>query len=177
LGQYKLRLAVLTSRGKVLSARVANVNVFGSVPFSTLFPGDSTAAVIGGNGNTGPGTATTTSNTFSYAFGGVTGNNPFVTVSNNTCRSASIVFLPTYPYQLPGLVGSTGSLTVVQESMDPTTATAAFNTTGTLNVALVPGQGWSINIAGSADAEEEIYVYVNGTADCYSAEPFTAQVG
>lgn len=174
LGAYDTRIADLGSRGKVLAEQKRALKVFGRVPFSTLFVHNE--AVIGFNGNTGPGVVTTPSKTFQYAFGGVAGvGNPAVTVSNNRCRSAHFEFVPGFPTDVHGLYdANTGSITVVQETLDPVSATAAFNTLASLDATLVPGKSWSINSAMTG-VGEGIYIYVNGFALCYSDVPFTSK--
>jgi len=179
LGSYSTRIADLSSRGQVEAQQTRALKVFGSVPFSKLFdPNLQHQAVIGFNGNTGPGVAATPTKTFQYAFGGVAGvGNPAVTVTNNACRSAHFEFVPGVPGELEGGKDATdtGSITIVQQTLDPMSATAAFNTLGTLEVTLVPGQSWSMNSKRTGGGSEGIYIYVNGYALCYSEAPFTSE--
>ncbi len=143
LGVYELRIAVLGAHRQVLAEQVSKLNVFGDVPFSTLFgPNLDNSAVVGGNGNTGPGTASTPTQTFQYVFGGVGGlDNPEVKITNNHCQSVHFEFLPTITNSTGAYAGDSGSMTVVQESLDPASATAGFNSVSSLETRLIPGPG------------------------------------
>jgi hypothetical protein len=184
LGAYDYRLAAIGAHGRLLSAQIRHVFVFGQVPFSTLFSlgGGSVhtgvrGAVIGGNGDTGPGVATTPTQTFPYVFGGVAGTgNPFVSVTNNSCRSASLQIVigavsPTTEAEQRNLSQS-ATISVIQSTHGPTTTRLGFNQAGSLAVALTPGSPWSIDTERSDPSEDGFYVYVNGSAECYSAAPF-----
>jgi len=180
LGTYQLRIADIGQRGAVLAQQPRALQVFGDVPFSTLFNANvEHQAVVGFNGNTGPGTATTPTQTIQYACGGVAGvGNPAVTVTDNNCRSIHFDFLPTLPEEgVPSnYVGATGTITVVQQTLDPVSATAPLDSGGSLDAALVPGQSWSMNSSASLPqpGEDSFYIYVNGYASCDSSVPFTS---
>jgi hypothetical protein len=179
LGRYGVRIAAIDRRGRVLVQRQQGLDVFGTVPFSTLFnPNVQNQAVVGFNGNTGPGSVTTPDEVFQYAFGGVAGiDNPAVRVTNNRCRSAHFVFMPSFPKEdgQSQFGGSSGTISIVQPTLDSASATAAFNTVQTLDVPLVPGQPWSMNTSVTLNATQlNFYIYVNGSAVCDSAAPFTS---
>jgi hypothetical protein len=184
LGAYDYRLAAIGAHGRLFAQQTHRVFVFGEVPFSTLFSlgGGSVrtgvrGAVIGGNGDTGPGVATTPAETFSYVFGGVAGTgNPFVSVTNNSCRSADLQIVvgavpPTTEAEQRNLSQS-ATISVVQSTHEPTTTRLGFNQAGSLAVALTPGSPWSIDTQRSDPSEDGFYVYLNGSAECYSAAPF-----
>jgi hypothetical protein len=102
--------------------------------------------------------------------------NPAVTLTDNACRSAHFEFVPALPGELEGPdAANTGSITIVQQTLDPMSATAAFNTLGTLEASLVSGQSWSMNSKRTGGGSEGIYIYVNGYALCYSEAPFTSE--
>ncbi len=186
LGAYSYRLAVIGADGRRLGQQTHRVLVFGQVPFSTLFSlgGNFVStgvrgAVIGGNGDTGPGVVTTPTETFSDAFGGVAGvGNPFVSVTNNTCRSVLLEAVAARPSEdtlsNQRYAGQTATVTVVQAAHDAATTTIPFNARQSLTVPLTPGSPWSINTQRSDPSEDGFYIYVNGVAECYSAAPFVS---
>jgi hypothetical protein len=184
LGVYDYRIAAIGARGRLLAQQTHRVFVFGQVPFSTLFSLGGgfvrlgvRGPVIGGNGDTGPGVATTPTETFPYVFGGVAGTgNPFVWVTNNSSRSADLQIVvgavpPTTEAEQRNLSQS-ATISVVQSTHEPTTTKLGFNQAGSLAVALTPGSPWSIDTQRSDSSEDGFYVYLNGSAECYSAAPF-----
>lgn len=173
LGSYKLRIAVLDARSKVQTQQARTLKVFGKVPFSTLFtpPGE-----IGGawySGAPQSGVYTTPTSTFAYAmrmFANLNRTFTFATVGNNKCRSAHFDFVPGgggVGFSSPSYGAAT--LSVVQEALEPTAASAGFNQLGALDVTLEPGSSWSLNSLGSG---ESVQLYTNGYAVCFSDEPF-----
>ncbi|MFZ1990965.1 MAG: hypothetical protein WAW96_14480 [Alphaproteobacteria bacterium] len=152
LGKYRFRLADLAGR-RVLARQASGVGVFGQVPFSTLF----------GNRDDS-GVASTPQNSFPYvaAWDGEYEDNPIFKVEHNHCNYVHIGFLVTFLGP-----GTTGSLTVVQESRDPVTVTAGRDTIGSLDAALVPGQSWAVN--GETVSE---HINLNGYAICDSTDSF-----
>ncbi len=155
LGKYRFRLADLSGR-RVLAQQVAGIAVFGEVPFSTLF------------GSTG-GVHATPKYSFPYVASWEFGGSPAFKVEHNHCNFVHIAFVGSSWLSK----GETGilTLTLVQESREPTTASAHTETIGGLDANLVPGQTWAVNMSG--DAEEPIF-YINGYAICDSVEPFSS---
>lgn len=152
LGKYRLRLADLSGR-RVLARQVVGIGVFGSVPFSTLFGNRSLNGV-----------AATPKYSFPYVayWDGEVDDNPIFTVEHNHCQNVHIAFLPGFLGP-----GTTGSITVVQESRDPVIASADRDTIGSLDAELVPGQSWAVN--GETVSE---HINLNGYAICDSTESF-----
>jgi hypothetical protein len=164
LGTYRLRIADLIGR-RVLARQVIIINVYGPVPFSTLF----------GDYGEGPGVYTTPSASFPYVywFGAGQPNSPSTgfSVKNNHCLSVHVAFVPAYPGPAAGNRSTiTGTVAVVQESRDPVSASAPYDGLGSVDAELVPGQSWAITASYTGDFEPRIYL--NGYAVCNSREPF-----
>jgi hypothetical protein len=157
LGKYRFRIADL-SGPRVLAQEVAGIGVFGQVPLATLL-------------GTSERVYATPTNSFPYARSWGQVAEPAFTVEQNHCQSVHIAFvLGSGSYNIPG---SVTTFTVVQESRDPVSASAVYNTIGSLDVELVPGQSWAVNISTKeAKAEEagHMTTYANGYAVCDSTE-------
>lgn len=156
LGIRRFRIAAFRGR-KLLTKQASRVKIFGTVPFTTLLE------------NEHPEVYTAPSHSFSYVgkwevdqretralFG----------VSNNNCSSVHIAFVPGNHEE-----AGAGTVTVVQESRDPVPGSASFDSVGSVDVQLIPGQTWGVNasIAGGYWAD----FYINGYAICYSTVPFS----
>jgi hypothetical protein len=167
VGTYSVRVAVLTTKRvhvqqkvKVEKAVVAQssavIGIFGQVPLTTLLGESSTRGVY-----------TTPTATFPYAFDSYDGrvNYTDLEVNKNPCRSVTLTWVEGAEYDDSQ---QSGTVTLVQESADPVSATAAGNAVGTLSASLVPGQAWSVNVAQSqGDPTSYLFTwYFNGTADC-----------
>jgi hypothetical protein len=169
IGQgYPFRVAVLDNTGFAIATASTSVNAFGSVSFAVL-DNDS-------SGNDA-GTYTSPTSTFTWEFrldewynqGGT-----IVTVpaNLNDCESLSL------QYEAGAGSGDwaqdtgTQTATLVQESANPVTSTAAFNKVGTLSSQIVPDQSWSVEVqyTGSHN-DDDYYAYLNGTAVCDSTTP------
>jgi hypothetical protein len=157
MGTYRLRLTVLNSRHIALGQVQRGLKVFGQVPLSSLFPQNN------------KGVYTTPTGTFAYLYNFPRGATPAITDARNNCRSIHLEFVPGVNYVYPEDLTESGSLTVVQETQDPVSVTRPYNTLGTLDVTLIPGQSWSINL--SPNGKNELGYYFNGSASCYSAAP------
>jgi hypothetical protein len=175
LGIYGVRIAAIAHHGKIVAEQRRSVKVFGEVPFTTLFSlsSESHAAVLDGANQ--PGVYTTPSRTFNYAFASYANQesaSTILTVGNNTCRSVHIDFVPGVQgsESSPGYQNASATLSVVQQSLDPTTSTAGFNAFGALDAVLVPGQSWSVTTLAS---KRSIDLYINGSAICYQGTPLT----
>jgi hypothetical protein len=162
LGKYRFRLAAL-SGDRVLAQQVASIAVFGQVPLSTLF---------GDEGNEG--VYATSTNSFPYVAGYTVGWDGRVElafqVERNHCSSVHIGFIPG-EHESQGI----GTLTLVQESRNPVSASAPFDAISSLDASLVPGQSWAVNIGYKPERPEYIYrptMYINGYAICDSTESF-----
>jgi hypothetical protein len=80
-----------------------------------------------------------------------------------TCRSIMITFgIPTKPDVEPG---AAAYIEVVQETLDPQVATAAYGAIATLNASL-DGRPWFIENAATVG---EVGIAIRGQASCYSA--------
>ncbi len=172
LGHYRFRIADLVPARRphrhshphfrVIAKEAASIAVFGEVPFSTLF----------GEGVVG--VDTTPSLTFPYAAliqpeVWTNGSSHLFTVEHNHCYQAHVSFIGTFgewQSEYEATQGQT-TLTLVQESRDPVSAVADYESIGSLDAELVPGQSWGVNIAGGNGA------YINGYALCDSAQPFS----
>jgi len=154
LGRYRLRLADLVWRGRVLAKQVSGLGVFGQVPFTTLFGTPRTRVY------------TTKTVTFSYVRSFESYENPAFTVEDNHCRSVHIAFVSGAGYG-----GKSSSMTLVQESRDPVSVTTETDELASLDAELVPGQSWSVNLA--TPGSESVF-YVNGYAVCSSSASFGA---
>jgi hypothetical protein len=173
LGRYRLRIAdlALVPRPKslhhrrphfrVLAKDAAGIGVFGQVPFSTLFNTDEHEHVY-----------TAPQFSFPYVVGWNSldaeagGGSTVFKVDRNACMSAHIAFVAASRETAKG----TGTLTLVQESRDAVSATVAFNTIGSLDAELTPGQSWAVTVDLSTSIGD---AYLNGSAVCDSAEPFS----
>jgi hypothetical protein len=153
LGEYQLRIVALR-RGDVIAKNVFTLPVFGVVSFSDL---------IGSSVRT---YATPTSS-FPYVSIEEHSEQPALAVKDNRCISAHVEFVPGQR-RGPG----TGTVTLVQETRDPVTATAAYDTIGSLDAELTPGETWALNTSysTSTDANWEPSFYVNGSAVCSTRE-------
>jgi hypothetical protein len=162
LGAYTTRVAVLTKAGRVRAQQTRRIKVYGQVPYSTLF-------------GTAGGVYTTPTATFRWVFAdyaaAITG--PIVAVTTNPCRSTHVDFVPgNRDAADPNLSAThTGTVTVVQESRDPVSATVPAQANGSLDATLVPGQAWSLK--GNQTGNILLTFYVNGTASCFSAGPLS----
>jgi hypothetical protein len=144
LGEYRLRIAALSGKRRVLAQRVASIGVFGQVPLGELFK----HGVIGNY--------TLPAATFPYVY---TVDESF-TVEHNHCDAMHFEFVPTGDHL------TAGTATVLQQTRGPVSATAPVNAVGTLDVALVPGQSWTLRaepIGGPI-----IHAPINGYGMCDS---------
>ncbi len=156
LGTYRMRIAVLGARRRVHAARERRVRVFGSVPLSILLGEDEYIY-------SGP------TNTFAYvAYRAVTRNgSTLFTVTRNPCRSVHIDFV-----HEAGRVGDdelVAVASVVQESRDAVNGSAGRGGRGALDVALTPGESWSVKTWTDDPNYDWSKLYVNGWASCYSS--------
>lgn len=173
LGRYRLRLADFALvrsyyrggrrhrrrafRWRLVAKRVVGIGVFGQVPFTTLFNQSHVGAL-----------ATPTAS-FSYVQSWpVYDSRNLFGVTHNNCVSVHIAFVPHFRDD-----EGDGTVTVVQESRDPVSATVPFETAGSVDVGLTPGQTWGVNATNSPNlsiglAEPEYYI--NGYAVCDSTE-------
>lgn len=160
LGVRRLRIAAFRGR-RLLAKQVAWIYIYGAVPFTTLFD------------NENPSVFTAPDNSFSYVTSEFTYTTDTVFgVANNNCSSVHVAFVPGTTGGLIGNYGEEGigTVTIVQESRDPETGSAAFDTVGSVDAELTPGQTWGVNVAVVKGEQAEFYI--NGYAICYSTEPF-----
>jgi hypothetical protein len=162
LGAYNLRIAAVGAHRRVLSYQRHSLKVFGLVPLSTLFTGDW-------------GTYVTPTRTFSWVRRGFENDepgvsNPEISVSKkkSRCRSIHFDWLPGGPRS--GGASETFTITLVQESHDPISASSSYQTVGALDVSLTVGESWALNashVGGTVGAD----YYFNGFASCDSRAP------
>lgn len=153
LGKYRYRLAALKGK-RVLAQQVVGASVFGEVPFSVLL------------GNANIQVATTPSYSFPYVDyweGAYNGERVFSAQRNN-CIFVHVAFLLTVGEGYSGKL-TAGTITLVQETRQPTAITAPFNTIGSLDAQVTPGQTWAVN------GQHTENVHFNGYAVCNSTEP------
>jgi microcystin-dependent protein len=160
LGPHRFRIAAFNGR-RLLAQRTSTVSVFGAVPFTTLFNVNEEKALA------------LPQNTFAYVGYHYDGDGPVTfQVKDNNCTHVHIAFAAReyYQHDSPG----TETLTLVQESMDPVSFSAEFNTVSSLDADLIPGQSWAVNQShvGKYGGNASI-VYINGYAICNSTEPFS----
>jgi len=143
----------------------AILHVFGQVPLATLLQ-------VAPNSI---GVYTTPTATFPYVIE-TNPAGPVLTLSGaeNSCESVSFVFTSSQQAYATVATGAyIETLTVVQESLAPTSASAPSNTIGgALTAQLVPGQSWSLTASAVGTAGSE--VYINGYAVCDSTAPWPA---
>jgi hypothetical protein len=156
LGRYPFRIAAFGAHKKLLAEQRRTLAVFGSVPLSTLFPYKQSN------------TYATPTRAFSYTLRFYTGGleNPVLSVTKNNCRSVHLDFVPG-----EGQAGEVGTVSLVQETLDPVAVSAAHDVIGALDAALVPGKSWSINLS-QAGGNDAFTFYFNGSAMCDSTAPW-----
>jgi hypothetical protein len=144
LGFYRLRIAAFSRKGRLLAQQQRSLSVFGYVPLSAVF------------GAKDAGTYTTPTATFSYVLlrndGGGDGTGAFGESTKNACRAIHIDFIPGSTDGDPedrGLFDYTGTVSLVQASSDPVSASMPFDDKGSLDATLIPGQSWSVNLSSA----------------------------
>ena len=164
LGNYRYRIAVLRKvhrKTKAVASRRASVAVFGEVALGRLLNGPD-------------GTYTTPSRTFPYVeqvrATEVTGSTVLtVGAGDNHCRSVHFDFVPErYSSNDPD---EPITLTVVQQSADPVSASARPDEFGALDVPLEPGESWSLKTSVT-NQRQNVEVDLNGSASCDRVAPF-----
>jgi hypothetical protein len=165
LGIYRSRLAAFTRRGKLIASKSADLHVFGNEALASL--------LLEGSG----GNHTTPTGIFSYA---TEANDSFGATNvldlrrPNTCNSIHLDLMPGAANSdsdptIEGLFSYTGTVTLVQESADPVSQTAAFDQVGSVNASVAPGQPWAVNIAQANTAGPNnvgLGFYFNGYGIC-----------
>jgi hypothetical protein len=154
LGKYRFRIADLAGR-RVLAQQVDGVAVFGEVPFTTLLREHDEHIVA------------TPSTSFPYIERYWGTPQPAFSVGHTNCLSVHIAFVGQIApghHPEPG----TATVTVIQETRDPVSASFPYEVIGGLDAELVLGQSWAVNIDAGPG-----YIYVNGYAVCDNAEPFS----
>ena len=163
IGVYSVRLAAIARHHRAVAQQRRALDVFGQVPFTTLFPGGA-----GAGDDLGPGTAQTATTTFPYAFAYYNGEVNFTALtigSRNPCRSVTMQFLPFDPNSTDAEI-SQGTATLVQQSADPVSTTVQANNIGTITASLIPGQSWGLNVAQGGDGQYLFTWDINGSANC-----------
>jgi hypothetical protein len=170
LGTYRFRLAALRGN-RVLAQQVADIGVYGQVPFSVLFGERLNSGVYAAAATSFPYVGTVYPSDSGAA---VTA----FSVEHNHCSAVHIGFVlgnTHNPEEAAKNSSSTGIVTVVQQSQEAVTASAPFNATGSVDVNLIPGQTWSLLIREQkGDPTLPYYnkIFFNGYAICDSRESF-----
>jgi len=150
LGIRKLRLAV-TRHGHVIAARSQKLRVYGKVRLGQLIKDNQSA-----------GTYTAPTFTFPYvqqrSFSGT--SNGFFTDDKSQCREVVIDGV----LSLYGDATDTSTLTIVQQSANPISASGPNDQLTTVKAAVRPGQSWSLNLRIANDYGT---IYLNGYAVCF----------
>lgn len=150
-----------------MAQRTAGLKVFGEVPFSVLFSEVTEQIVV----RSGPGTYSTGTQDFRYEIAIDTYGKPEFTVNSNSCRSIHFSFMPGSGHdggnEEPN---ETGTITVTQESLSPASASAAYNTVGTLDATLVPGESWTFGTQITGGNTSMTFM-LEGTAVCDRVGP------
>jgi hypothetical protein len=173
LGNYRVRIVDINKQNLLLAQVQQTLHVFGIVPFSTLF-----SSVPFNCCSFAPGTYSTPTKTFDYFFhseydGDLQGTQDelIFTVMHNACRSIHFDFVPGKP-DFPNPPGPmTITLTLVQASADPVSASATTDSFGALDGQLTPGQSWGLR--DSANPVKAAPLYINGSASCDSTTHFS----
>lgn len=154
IGRYQVRIAAI-SRKRALAQKAKTVFVYGEVPLESIF------------GRSESGVYTTLDGTFPFAEE-FPGYGTMFTISPNPCRSVRITFIPGANSGTWIPEGQPGNASIVQQSLDPVTATGIWQRQGEIKARLVPGEPWSMNSDG--DESYTVRWYVNGSASCYQAK-------
>jgi len=166
LGSYPLRIAVLGKRKVIVARQERRLYVYGQVPLSTLFRSQSD----GGGVYTLP----TSSFTWALADGiGFTAQSTIASVKRSPCRSIHVDAVLEPRYVEYSHTQETATVSIVQESRDAVSTTVPVNVVRSLDVPLVVGQSWSINVVHQ-DAGVLDHIFINGSGNCYSAEDLSS---
>lgn len=169
LGIYRLRVAAQSGSGHIVAQEQQTIMVFGRVPFSTLMSG---LKVFNDGLN---GTYAMPTETFDYVIGFPLSNNgdppfpiPPVSATNNYCRELHLNFVPGRADTAADFPPWSASVSIVQATLEPVSASASAETIGSLNAPLVPGTSWSINVAqttGMLNGDDAMFVNGYGVCD------------
>jgi hypothetical protein len=162
LGTYRYRLVALEGES-IIAKRTVTLDVFGKVLFSKYF---------GQQG--GVYAAPTVSFSYSnYLYGPTTPNmtEAVVSVKKSNCNSVHVEFITGSNFPGPGAEPTVGTMTVVQQTRDPVSSSAPWDTVGTVDAELVLGQSWSV-LASWANGAHLPDIYYNGYVVCDSTKPF-----
>jgi hypothetical protein len=162
LGSYSLRIANLgprikhTHRYREWGRQLRELRIFGRVELGTLLHDESS------------GVFSTPTNTFVW----IDRTSPKPTPGEifgfpiNYCRSVHIDFVTDNENDIKNRPATTGTVTILQETADPVSMTAAEDTIAGVDANLVPGKGWSMAVSEAGD-EFSVVLYYNGWANCY----------
>jgi hypothetical protein len=169
LGRYSVRLAVLR-RGQVGASSAKQLLVYGTVPFSSL---------LFGTKGFGQGTLASPTGTFDYVLthlprfapnNGI--NSTTIAAGQNRCRSAHVDFVLGDSGLPTDSENAQATLSVVQATADPVTATTPYATIGSVDTTLSPGRSWGI-VTSQIAGDRAHHLYINGSASCWSADSAT----
>ncbi len=162
LGSYSLRIANLgprikhTRRYRQWGRQLRELRIFGRVELGTLMHDESS------------GVLSTPTNTFVW----IDWTSPKPTPGEvfgfpiNYCRSVHIDFVTNNENDARNRPATTGTVTILQETADPVSVTAAEGVIAGVDADLVPGKGWSMTVSEAGD-EYSVMLYYNGWASCY----------
>lgn len=163
VGKYQYRLAALQGR-HVVARQVVTIRVFGEVPFSKLF-------------NREEHVVATPQFTFSYALSSqgqyATGQTSTdFSIEHTYCTSVHIGFVgELLGEDNAGYPGGNVTVTLVQASREPVSATVPYLTMGSVDTVLTLGQSWAVNTSdsqGRGNYTHQAVTYFNGYAICDS---------
>lgn len=159
IGIYHIRIAALKGR-HLYAQQQALLRVYGQVPFSVLLHKNESKTVD------------TPTNTFDYLSEGGE-NSPFLQVTNNSCTSVHVEWVSHFDGFRPNKLDPSfqATLSVIQEDLEPQSATAPAETIGALDARL-DGKSWSLRGVNNGSHEFELHFYVNGFAICDSTAEF-----
>jgi hypothetical protein len=161
----QFRIAVVAGPS-VLANQASSVSFFGQVAFSSL---DGDAGDSAGTYTTP--TATFTSEFYVYANEAA----PALTVSaaDNNCSHVVVDYIlgdPDTDDYSQGETSDSATVSVLQESANAVSSSAAFNQLGTVSADVTPGQSWSVSAQHSPTGYLD-RLYLNGYAICDSTTP------
>lgn len=163
VGKYRYRLSAIHGR-HVVARQVVTIRVFGEVPLSKLF-------------NREEHVVTTSQFTFSYAFASqgqyATGETSTdFSIEHSYCTSVHIGFVgELLGEDNMGYPGGNATVTLVQASREPVSATVPYLAMGSVDATLTLGQSWAVNTSdsqGPGNYTHQAVTYFNGYAICDS---------
>jgi hypothetical protein len=169
IGTYPYRLVAFEGN-QIVAKQAVTVGVFGKVPFSTYFENE---------GDSGVYAAPTVSFPYvAYLYGPTEPHQTeaLLSVKKNDCSAVHVEFITgeNFPGDADEYSSTVGTVTIVQQTRDPVSGSAAFDAPGSVDAQLVPGQTWSV-LGSWAGGDALPDIYYNGYVICDSAKPLSQQ--